>query len=425
MMRPVQTGDILAGKYLLEQVLGEGATGQVWRATQLELDRRVAVKVMHRSLADHPDAQLRFLREARVAATLHHPGAVRILDFGGSEAGMFLVMEHLVGETLRARTERAPVPRPLALDVARQIAVVLDVAHRVNLVHRDIKPENTFLCGDPGAPVVKVVDFGLAFIADAQTSLGRLTADGVLGGTPAYMSPEQARGRAVGPASDVYSLGCTLYELIAGRPPFLGSVTEIITRHAYAPAVPLRDLELEPPPPAALDDLLRTMLNKSPPLRPAASQVVAALTALLAVTDGAAATSMRLLPRASRGLGLAATIRTEDELEAPPALVLAVEGALDEDTRRALAAADIEVTTVDDGRAAAVFAPGAGLARLTELAARGVPLLTDVDAGDFAGMAARVRAGCKAAVMRPVSPDALVARVRRLPTGRRAAALAG
>ncbi|HVV88346.1 MAG TPA: serine/threonine-protein kinase, partial [Kofleriaceae bacterium] len=386
----MQPGVVLADKYRLERVLGEGTTGQVWRAVQLDLDRPVALKLMHPMLADREDAQLRFLREARVAASLRHPGAVRILDFGDSSAGLYLAMELLVGQTLRARQAAGPLPRALALDLAAQIAVVLDAAHRINLVHRDIKPENIFLVGgqagppalersarrgtaavaaaepgsgslhdpggvgDAGAPRVRVVDFGLAFIADAQTSLGRLTADGVLGGTPAYMSPEQARGRAVGPPSDVYSLGCTLYELVAGRPPFVGSVTEVITRHAYAPAVPLRELELSPPPPVALDELLRTMLSKSPPLRPTAAQVVAALGTIAA--GDAPATPLRLRPRATRAPSTVTDVAAAtlppgaialvddagdggDEGDAGPPLVLGVEGALDDDTRLALAAA--------------------------------------------------------------------------------------
>ncbi len=411
-------GDLLADKYRLERILGEGATGVVWCATQLDLDRQVAVKVMHPNLAGRSDARLRFLREARVAASLHHPGAVGILDFGEAPAGMFLVMELLHGETLRDRLDRATLPRGLALEIATQIAVVLDAAHQINLVHRDIKPENTFLvsradapAGPLTTPLVRVVDFGLAFIADAQTSLGRLTADGILGGTPAYMSPEQARGRAVGPPSDIYSLGCTLYELIAGRPPFMGSVTEVITRHAYAPPLSLRELDLEPTPPAALDELLRTMLSKSPPLRPTAAQVIAALAAL-AAGDGDGA--LRLRPRSVRSLPAVAVVTDDDA----PAMVLAVEGTLDEDTRLALAAAHIEVAGLGDPRATAVFAPGADLDRLGELAARGVPLVTDVDPGDFAGMAARVRAGCRVAVSRPVAPGTLIARVRRLPGAR-------
>ena len=438
----MEPGAVLADKYRLERVLGEGATGQVWRAIQLDLDRPVALKLLHPALASHPDGRLRFLREARVTASLHHPGAVRILDVGdaASAGGMYLVMELLVGETLRARMDRGPLPRALALDVIEQIALVLEAAHRINLVHRDIKPENTFLLPAPptapaaarDVPTVKLVDFGLAFIADAQTSLGRLTADGVLGGTPAYMSPEQARGRAVGPASDIYSLGCVLYELFAGRPPFVGSVTETITRHAYAPPVPLRDLELEPPAPAAVDELLRTMLSKSPPLRPTARQVVDAIAALVAPGgEGAAerpsAAVLRLTPRGERQSVPAvpaapavpapgAIVMIDDPDDDTPVLVLAVEGALDDELRLALAAARIEVAAGDDRRARAIFAPGASLDRLRALAARGLPLYTDVDAGDFAGIAARVRAGCRAAVTRPVSPAALVARIQRVPS---------
>ncbi len=409
---------MLADKYRLERVLGEGATGQVWLASQIELARDVAVKLMHATQASRPDARLRFLREARVTASLHHPGAVQIIDFGDSAECMYLVMELLSGESLRARLDRGPLPLAQAVDAASQIADVLDAAHQINLVHRDIKPENTFVVGSPTSLplLIKVVDFGLAFITDAGSSpsLGRLTADGVLGGTPAYMSPEQARGRSVGPPSDIYSLGCTLYEMISGRPPFLGSITETIMRHAYSAPVPLRELDLKPAPPAALDDLLHGMLGKSPPLRPTAARVIAALAKLSAASDSAGL-PLRLRPRAVRALAPTVPLATAvDVPEEPIALVLGVEGALDEETRLALTAARIEVTAIDDRQATALFAPGATLDRLTTLAARGLPLFTDVEATDFAGIAARVRVGCRAAVARPVSPASLIARLRRV-----------
>jgi len=236
----VHAGELLAGKYRFEAPIGEGAMDVVWRATQLDLDRPVAVKLLHANLASRADARARFVREARVAATLHHPNAVRVLDFGEAPIGLYLVMELLIGTTLRQRLDRELLPRAETLAIAVQIARVLAAAHQVNLVHRDIKPENTFLEEHDDGPRVRVVDFGQAFIADAGASVGRLTDDGILGGTPAYLSPEQARGRQIGPASDIYSLGCTLYEMLAGRPPFLGNVAELITRHAYAPALTSR-----------------------------------------------------------------------------------------------------------------------------------------------------------------------------------------
>jgi serine/threonine protein kinase len=431
----VNEGEVIAGKYRLDEVLGEGAMGVVWLATQLDLERVVAVKVLHANMASRADSRARFVREAKVAAALHHPGAVQVLDFGmhgsapdrvpslkkktphdaAKEAApsgeLYLVMERLIGGTLRARIEQAPLSMLMALDLARQIANVLEAAHRISLVHRDIKPENVFLEGEADAPRAVVVDCGLAFIADDPGSVGRLTDAGILGGTPAYMSPEQARGKAVGPPSDIYSLGCTLFELIAGRPPFVGAVSEMIARHAFAPPLSLRDVAGAPVP-AALDELVASMLGKSPPLRPSASQLVEQLDAIMAeLADGDGNRSLRTLDRASRVLprpdAMAATMPMDADV------VLGVEGALDEELRLALATSNIRVTTVDDPAVSAIFAPGATPERLRALAAGKRPVLTDVERADFPAIAACVRAGCHDAVTRPVRPSELARKVRR------------
>jgi serine/threonine protein kinase len=402
-------GEVLAGKYRLDAVLGEGAMGVVWRATQLDLDRAVAVKVLHANLATRGDARARFVREAKVAAALDHPGAVRVLDFGEhhqADGELYLVMELLVGDSLADRLEAGAVTHAVAIDVAAQIASVLDAAHAIHLVHRDIKPGNVFL--EEGDRVI-VVDFGLAFIADAQGPVGRLTDAGILGGTPAYMSPEQARGKTVGPSSDIYSLGCTLYEMIAGRPPFVGAVAEIITRHAHAPAIPLRELELPSPPSAALDALVTAMLGKSPLLRPTAAQVVEQLATLGADPRPA----LRTIQRSARLPASAAAITTELTLDDASAIALAVVGDVDEELRLALATCAIRVTGAEDAAAAAIYAPGASLERLGALAAGGRPVIADVEPGDFAALAARVRAGCRDAVTRPVRPSELARKVRR------------
>jgi hypothetical protein len=294
-------------------------------------------------------------------------------------------------------------------------------------VHRDLKPEHVFLEGNPGEGGglrAVVVDVGLAFIADAPGSVGRLTDAGILGGTPAYMSPEQARGKAVGPPSDVYSLGCTLFELVAGRPPFIGAVSEMIARHAFAPPLSLRDV-VETPVPGALDELVASMLGKSPPLRPTAAQLVERLDAVLAEVaagDGAGATrSLRTVDRASRMVARPETgapgpsdARTLPmDLDDPSAVALGVDGAVDDELRLGLATSNIRVTTVDDPAASAIFAPGASLPRLRELAAGERPVIADLDRADFAALAACVRAGCHDAVTRPVRPSDLARKVRR------------
>ncbi|MBK9031657.1 MAG: serine/threonine protein kinase [Myxococcales bacterium] len=413
----MQTGDLLADKYRLDVPIGQGAMGVVWRAIQLELDRPVAVKILHANLAERGDARARFVREARVAATLTHENAVRVLDFGEAPGGLFLVMELVAGQTLRACLDAAPLPRAEALQIALAIARVLEAAHRINLVHRDIKPENTFVDRTADGPDVRVVDFGLAFIADPTSSIGRMTDEGILGGTPAYMSPEQARGKAVGPASDVYSLGCTLYEMLAGRPPFLGQVAELLTRHAYAPPLALRELELEPPIEPAIDELVLAMLGKSPPLRPTAAAVAAALVAALTPADGPSG-ALRLRERSDRVLPRPAAL--DDGADDPATIAIAVDGPLDEELRLELAVAGVRTLAPGaPGTPVAVFAPGATLARLAELVAAGVPVVTDVPAGDFDGVAARVRVGCRDALPRPVRAEQLARKLRRLAGHRR------
>lgn len=406
----VQPGDLLAGKYRIVAPLGEGAMGVVWRAQQLELGRDVAVKILHANLAARSDARARFAREAKVAATLNHEHAVRVLDFGEAPAGLFLVMELVPGRTLRMLLDGGVPPRREALQIALAIAQVLEAAHRINLVHRDIKPENTFVDRTDDGPAVRVVDFGLAFIADATSSIGRMTEEGILGGTPAYMSPEQARGKAVGPASDIYSLGCTLYELIAGRPPFLGAVAELLTRHAYAPPITLHELELEPPIEPALDQLVGAMLGKSPPLRPTATATAAALTALLATGPNPPA-PLRLKLRSERSLPRPEVAMVDADGDA---LAMVIEGPVAEALRLELAGAGVRIVAAGSASALAVFAPGASLDRLRELARGSLPVITDVAAGDFDGVAARVRAGCRDALPRPVAADALARKLRRL-----------
>ena len=246
-----------------------------------------------------------------------------------------------------------------------------------------------------------------------------MTDEGILGGTPAYMSPEQARGKAVGPPSDVYSLGCTLYEMLAGRPPFLGPVAELLTRHAYAPPLTLRELELDPPVDPALDALVLAMLGKSPPLRPTAAAVATQLAAL-GDADGAPPSALRLRERSARVLPRPAVDAIADD---PEAVAIQVDGALPDELRLELAAAGVRV--VASGAAVALFAPGASLDRLRQLAAGPIPVITDVAPGDFDGVAARVRVGCRDALPRPVRADALARKLRRLASRRHLPAIGG
>ncbi|HEY1101171.1 MAG TPA: serine/threonine-protein kinase, partial [Myxococcota bacterium] len=227
-------GDVIAGRYRIDEQLGRGGMGAVYRATQLGLLRAVAVKVL---LPDRTSQLVRdrFEREARVAAAMRHDGVVDVYDFGVDEnARLFLVMELLIGESLGDRLDRERIMSDAAAsDVIAQVSTALAAAHDVGLVHRDIKPDNIF-CVEPETveawPRCKVVDFGLAFIKDGG-DLGRLTSDTIISGTPDYMAPEQCRGGAeVGPPADIYALGCLFLEMLTGRPPFGGEQGEVLAQ---------------------------------------------------------------------------------------------------------------------------------------------------------------------------------------------------
>jgi serine/threonine-protein kinase len=330
-------------------------------------------------------------------------------------------MELLVGRTLRERLDAGPVEIGEALAITAQIAAALDAAHRIRLVHRDIKPENVFLEAHADGERVRVVDFGLAFIAAAPgdadpRALGRLTDEGILGGTPAYMSPEQVRGRAVGPACDIYSLGCVLYELISGHPPFVGPVADLLARHAYAPVTPLRqaaaDRDIEP----ALDELVLAMLAKSPPLRPPPAAVVERIAALTEPGRVPGRSGAHLGDRSSRMVA-----RAELVVDDPGAEDVGWLGAWDDDLTLGLATAGLRARRdAATGPGALVFAPGADLPALTALVAGGAIVVTDVTLGDVAGITARLRAGVADVVTRPVRPDDLARKLKRASARRHA-----
>lgn len=227
------------GRFQVKAVLGQGAFGTVYHAHDPQLDRAVAIKVPRPgAFADGQEAE-RFLREARAAATLHHPNVCPVYEAGQLGDSLFLVMAYVPGKSLAAflAERKEPLPPRQAALIARKIAQGLEAAHAKGIVHRDLKPANVMLDLERKEPVV--MDFGLARrvkSADAQ-----ITHSGVLMGTPAYMAPEQAGGdaRAAGPAADVYALGVILYEMLAGRRPFEGSLAEVLGQILYA--------RLEPP----------------------------------------------------------------------------------------------------------------------------------------------------------------------------------
>lgn len=290
-------GRTLGGRFHLLSVLGHGGTGTVYEAEQTGLSRRVALKVLHAHVASSPGAVARFRREAMLMARLQHPGAAHVYDFGEDGDELFLAMERLHGETLDAATFReGPLPIPVAVDVVTQVLEVLEAAHTMGIVHRDLKPSNIMLIGELSAPRVKVLDFGLAQLMEGWLQ-PRITAAGMVHGTPAYMSPEQCRGETLDGRSDLYSLGCVLHELIVGQPPFAEeSPAETMSGHLYRPPPPMRQLrprlEISP----ALEALVLACLAKVKEQRPENAQVLR-LRLLQTLTESSPS------PQAPRGEG--------------------------------------------------------------------------------------------------------------------------
>ncbi len=257
-------GTVLAGRYRIEQLLGSGGMGAVYRAEHVHMRKAVAVKVLHREMMAFPEVVARFEREAVAAGRIDHPHVVSASDFGQLEDGSsYLALEFVEGKSLAkiVDTEGALAP-DRALRITRQIAEALQAAHGVGIVHRDLKPENVMLVvKDTDPDFVKVLDFGIAKVkVEGNTEQQALTQLGTVFGTPEYMSPEQARGEVVDARADLYTVGVILYEMLSGVSPFKDQdLVVVLTRHLTA----------EPPPlPAGLDpavvDLVMLLLKKSP-----------------------------------------------------------------------------------------------------------------------------------------------------------------
>jgi serine/threonine protein kinase len=272
------------GHYRIDARIGQGGMGDVFRAFDTRLKRPVALKLMRNTGEGGGGIPLvdRFLREARAASALNHPNIVVIHEVGETPEGeRYIVQEFIEGRTLRSMLT-GPMAVEAVVDIGSQIAQALAAAHASGIVHRDVKPENVMIRADG---YVKVLDFGLARLTEVAgseitTHTNLETAAGVLIGTPAYMSPEQALGRPPGPPVDIFSLGVVLYEMAAGRRPFdaptsLALISSIVSQQP----VPLGTLN--PSMPRALADLIARMLEKSPEQRPSASEVEELLSGLL------------------------------------------------------------------------------------------------------------------------------------------------
>jgi serine/threonine protein kinase len=235
---PAPTAPLRVGPYLLERELGRGAMGTVYRARREGQRSAVAVKLLRPDIARDPAAAARFVREGRAAALVSSPGVVGVTDFGHLPDGQaYLVMELVDGPTLEQALEATPaLPPAEALRIAIRILAALEAAHLRGVVHRDLKPSNVFLTPDGQ---VKIADFGAAYVGDGRRS-GKTDAGLVLG-SPAYMAPEQALGRPTDDRADLYSLGCVLYRMLAGRPPFRAkTLVEVLRLQIEEPPEPVR-----------------------------------------------------------------------------------------------------------------------------------------------------------------------------------------
>ncbi len=270
--RETYTGRTIAGKYLVEEMIGEGGMGRVYRARQVALDKPVVLKVLRKSLLSDSRTVARFHREAKAASRLNHPNSISVLDFGEVEDGsLYIAMELVTGEDLHQILSREwPLPEARVVRIALQVLSALSDAHRVGVIHRDLKPENIMIEQRRGEPdFVKVLDFGIAKIIEEGEDGPALTRTGFVCGTPEYMSPEQARGGALDPRSDLYSVGVILYQLMTGLLPFdsdsaVGFATQHLNDVPPAPSRRRPEAKISP----GLEALILRVLAKNPAERP-------------------------------------------------------------------------------------------------------------------------------------------------------------
>ena len=270
-----ELGTLLGGRYRLDQVLGQGGMATIFRATDDKLGREVAVKVLRPEFGSDAQFVERFEHEAQAAASLSHPNIVQVYDYGTDPAGPYIVMEQVAGGDLAAVLgERGPLPPTAVARTGQQVADALEAAHERGLVHRDIKPSNILLSPDGR---VQVADFGIAQAAAGSP----VTATGITLGSVLYFSPEQARGDTATAASDIYSLGLVMYEMLTGQRPFTGDSPAAVALARLSSGVP-SPMAVRAEVPPSLDAIVRWCLAVDPAARPSAAELANALARFIA-----------------------------------------------------------------------------------------------------------------------------------------------
>ena len=263
-------GTTVGGRFRVEELVGQGGMGKVYRARHLALERTVVLKVLKAQLLEDPTLVGRFEREAKAASRLNHPNVIQVLDFGRMEDGtLYIVMEHVQGKDLRLiLRDEWPLAEERLCNILAQVCSALSEAHANNVIHRDLKPENIMVEARRDQPDhVKVLDFGIAKILDSDTP--GLTKSDVVCGTPQYMAPEQATGTALDERCDVYAVGVILYQMATGHLPFDGANSmEVLTRHVNEPPVPPRQRQHDAPISEAMERLILRTMEKDPLKRP-------------------------------------------------------------------------------------------------------------------------------------------------------------
>ena len=290
----MRQGEIVEDRYRIEDELGQGAMGVVYRARHVRVGRAVAVKVLHDHLVSDPSMVARFEREALVAAKLAHKNVAGVLDVGEG----VIVMELAEGRPLADVLFTEVLDRDRVINLVRQLLEGLAHAHGVGLVHRDLKPENVIVeRDDHGVEVPRIVDFGIAVLRDAAAEGGRrLTEHGVVLGTPAYMAPEQAHGDAPDPRNDLFALGVMLYEMLAGKPPFDGGGVEVILANIRSdpPSILRRSgRDVDP----LLEQLAKKLMARALSDRFATARAALDALALIETDRGAAERALRMRRR--------------------------------------------------------------------------------------------------------------------------------